>query len=161
MAKYLWNAHCIYINPTNSYWNTLDIVNHNIHRRHIHTCLGKLKLGKLTEKSVWYVAIYICKDNHLSNCSIIFIIIAQYTQMYLKDRTAWAEDSKSLNVVLKRNSELGTLRVRVTLQLTVSQSEEHSAECIFLYPWVGPTEDMSLLVLLMVLPSNGCLHSRC
>jgi hypothetical protein len=51
----------------------------------------------------------IYRDNHLSNCSIIFIIIAQYTQMYWKDRTALAEDSKSLNVVLKRNSELGTL----------------------------------------------------
>jgi hypothetical protein len=29
--------------------------------------------------------IYICKDNHLSNCSIIFITIVQYTQMYLNN----------------------------------------------------------------------------
>jgi hypothetical protein len=38
---------------------------------------------------LWDVAIYICKDNHLSNCSII-ITIAQYTQMYLNNRTALA-----------------------------------------------------------------------
>jgi hypothetical protein len=52
--------------------------------------------------------------------------------MYLKDRTALAEDSKSVNVVLKRNSNL-----------------KLSTECIFSYPWVGPTEDVSLLVLLL------------
>jgi hypothetical protein len=53
---------------------------------------------------------YICRDNHLLNCSIIFIIVAQYTQMYLKNLTALAEDnsehSNSLNVVPKRNSKL-------------------------------------------------------
>jgi hypothetical protein len=53
---------------------------------------------------------YICRDNHFSNCSIIFIIVAQYTQMCLKNRTALAEDNSehnnSLNVVLKRNSKL-------------------------------------------------------
>jgi hypothetical protein len=36
-------------------------------------------------EKVWDVAIYICKDNHLSNCSIIFIAIVQYTQMYLNN----------------------------------------------------------------------------
>jgi hypothetical protein len=44
-------------------------------------------------KSVLDVAIYICKDNHLSNCSIIFITIAQYTQMYWNNWTALAEDN--------------------------------------------------------------------
>jgi hypothetical protein len=34
---------------------------------------------------LWDVAIYLCKDNHLSNCSIIFITIVQYTQMYLNN----------------------------------------------------------------------------
>jgi hypothetical protein len=63
---------------------------------------------------VWSVGCrYICRDNHLSNCSIIFIIVAQYTQMYLKNRTASAEDnsehSSSLNVVLKHNSRLKTI----------------------------------------------------
>jgi hypothetical protein len=56
---------------------------------------------------------YICRDNDLLNCSIIFIIVAQYTQMNLKNRTALAEDysehSNSLNIVLKRNSELNYL----------------------------------------------------
>jgi hypothetical protein len=36
-------------------------------------------------KNLWDVAMYICKDNHLSNCSIIFITIVQYTQMYLNN----------------------------------------------------------------------------
>jgi hypothetical protein len=40
---------------------------------------------------VIHVRIYICRDNHLSNCSIIYIIIAQYTQMYLKNGTSLAE----------------------------------------------------------------------
>jgi hypothetical protein len=34
---------------------------------------------------LWDVAIYICKDNHLSNYSILFITIVQYTQMYLNN----------------------------------------------------------------------------
>jgi hypothetical protein len=62
---------------------------------------------------VWFVGcrhIYIYKDNHLSNCSIIFITVAQYTQMYWNNQTALAEDnsehSNSLNAVLKRNAEL-------------------------------------------------------
>jgi hypothetical protein len=42
---------------------------------------------------LWDVTIYICKDNHLSNCSIIFITIAHYTQMYWNNRTALAEDN--------------------------------------------------------------------
>jgi hypothetical protein len=42
--------------------------------------------------------------------------------MYLKDRTALAEDNKSLNVVLKRNSELGTLSQSQSHFMTDSQS---------------------------------------
>jgi hypothetical protein len=34
---------------------------------------------------LWDVAIYICKDNHVSIYSIIFITIVQYTQMYLNN----------------------------------------------------------------------------
>jgi hypothetical protein len=71
---------------------------------------------------MWDVAIYICRDNHLSNCSII-ITVAQYTQMYLKDRTALAEDSKSLNVVLKRNSELKTSRAEQSSSLLLATSQ--------------------------------------
>jgi hypothetical protein len=82
---------------------------------------------------------YICRDNHLLNCSIIFIIVAQYTQMNLKNRTALAEDNRqhgnSLNVVLKCNSELNYLEI--------------------------DTENVSLSAWLKALPSDSCLPSRC
>jgi hypothetical protein len=61
-------------------------------------------------KQVWDV-IYICKDNHLSNCSIIFITIAQYTQMYWNNRTALAEDDTTTPWTLywSATRKLGTL----------------------------------------------------
>jgi hypothetical protein len=62
---------------------------------------------------------YICRDNHLSNCCIIFIIVAEYTQMYLMNRMALAEHSNSLNVVLKRNSVTGKRLVKVACTVVI------------------------------------------
>jgi hypothetical protein len=59
-------------------------------------------------------------------------MVAQYTPMYLKNRTALAKDnsehSNSLNVVLKRNSKLSYLKAKVILRLTVSQSASLGVE---------------------------------
>jgi hypothetical protein len=56
-------------------------------RKHIQNCglISPLFPLRNEKRLTWDYAIYISKDNHLSNCSIIFIIIAQYTQMYLNN----------------------------------------------------------------------------
>jgi hypothetical protein len=56
---------------------------HNI--KGLNIVASNLETGVKMRIQLWDVAIYICKDNHLSNCSIIFITIAQYTQMYLNN----------------------------------------------------------------------------
>jgi hypothetical protein len=71
---------------------------------------------------------YIRRDNHLSNCSIICIIVAQYTQMYLKNRTALAEDnsehSNSLNHTCLANAKqrLGKQPLLGKNQVAVNQA---------------------------------------
>jgi hypothetical protein len=106
---------------------------------------------------LWDVAIYIyiCKDNHLSNCSIIFITIAQYTQMNLKNRTALAEDnsehSNSLNVVLNGNSKTDIHNLESDRQKT----------CHCLHCWRVCLATAVYLAVARFFPSNCCLPGRC
>jgi hypothetical protein len=89
---------------------------------------------------MWDDAIYICRHNHLPNCSITFITIAQHTQMYWNNRMALAEDNtetpwtlywsatRKLQLSSQSQSHMATdgqsskVKVKVTLRLTVRQS---------------------------------------
>jgi hypothetical protein len=87
--------------------------------------------------------IYICKDNDLSNCSIIFITIAQYTQMYWNNRTALAEDNTATpwSVYWSATRELITessLMLRPTVSRPVCLGIKHPCgayDQIFISVW--------------------------
>jgi hypothetical protein len=92
-----------------------------------------------------YIYIYMCKDNHLSIWSIIFIIIAQYTQMYLKDRTELRFSTTFKDLLSSANAVRSFKYVCVYCAIIKILSNNSTSGCLCIYIYIYMATSHSLL----------------